>query len=435
MSSSRGTTTPKTPELDFQRTVLDSGVRVLTTSMPHTGAVSIQILFGAGSRYEPDDLAGSSHLFEHLLFKGTKKRPTPREIAEVIEGVGGVLNAYTDREVTGYWCKVGAPHARNGLDVLIDMFRGPLFREEDVAREKQVVFEEIRATHDSPEGTVDLMLDNTLWPDQPMGRDIAGSIESVESVSTDALKEYLSTQYVASNTVIAVAGAVRHEDVVRDVQEMLGDFGDGEPLQLHPFVDNLQGPSVALQHRGTEQAHLAMGFHGVSNTDPDRYALRLLSTVMGGSMSSRLFEEVREKRGLAYSIHSGVAHFADTGALQISSGVDPQRAEEAVKVVMEELDKMRSGVTDAEFQQARELVKGRLLLRMEESRAVASSAGTQELLLNEVKTVDEIIQEYEAVERDDLARVANRVLNSGKLALSVVGPFDSPDRFRELLTL
>lgn len=419
----------------FERTVLDSGVRVLTSNMPHTGAVSIQVLFGAGSRYETDELAGSSHLFEHLLFKGTGKRPTPREISEAVEGVGGILNAYTDREATGYWCKIALPHYQVGLDVLLDMVRDPLFREEDIEKEKKVVFEEIRATHDSPEGTVEMMLDDLLFPSQPLGRDIAGSIESVEALSSESLKEYHHGQYVASNTVVSVAGALSHDRVVADVAELIGDFHSGEPASMFPFIDNLNGPIVRLQHRETEQAHLSLGLHGIPADDDDRYALRLLSTIFGGSMSSRLFEEVREKRGLAYSIHAGPAHYKDAGSFQISSGVDPKRATEAIKVIIDEVVKLRDGVTEDEFKKSKELTKGRILMRMEESRAVAGSIGSQELLLGEVKAVDEVIAEYEAVEIDQLKAIANRIIDEKKLVLAIVGPFDSEDEFEPLLTL
>ena len=419
----------------FERTVLDTGVRVLTSTMPHTGAVSIQVLLGAGSRYETDELAGSSHLFEHLLFKGTTRRPTPREISETIEGVGGMLNAYTDREATGYWCKIALPHYKDGLDVLLDMIRDPLFREEDIEKEKKVVFEEIRASHDSPEATVDMMMDELLFPAQPLGRDIAGSVESVQDVSTESLKEYLRTQYVAGNTIISVAGALPHQQVVADVAELVDGFHDGKPAPMFPFVDNLSGPSLRLQRRDTEQAHLSIGLHGIAANDDDRYALRLLSTIFGGSMSSRLFEEVREKRGLAYSIHAGPAHYKDAGSFQISSGVDPERATEAIKVIMEEVIRLRDGVTDDEFHKSKELTKGRILMRMEESRSVAGSIGSQELLLGEVKSVDDVITEYDAVEIDQLKAVANRLIDQHKLVLAVVGPFDSEEIFRPLLTL
>jgi predicted Zn-dependent peptidase len=419
----------------FERTVLDTGVRVLTSNMPHTGAVSVQVLFGAGSRYETDELAGSSHLFEHLLFKGTTKRPTPKEIAETIEGVGGILNAYTDREATGYWCKIALTHYKEGLDVLLDMIQDPLFREEDIEKEKKVVFEEIRASHDSPEATVDMMMDELLFPSQPLGRDIAGSVDSVQAVSTESLKEYLRTQYVASNTIISVAGALPHEQIVADVAELMDGFHDGTPAPMFPFVDNLSGPSLKLQHRDTEQAHISLGLHGISANDDDRYALRLLSTIFGGSMSSRLFEEVREKRGLAYSIHAGPAHYSDAGSFQVSSGVDPERAVEAIKVIMDEVVKLRDGVTEDEFHKAKELTKGRILMSMEESRSVAGSIGSQELLLGEVKSVDDVISDYDAVEIDQLKAVANRLIDQNKLVLALVGPFDSDEPFRPLLTL
>ena len=297
------------------------------------------------------------------------------------------------------------------------------------------MFEEIRASHDSPEATVDMMMDELLFPAQPLGRDIAGSVESVQDVSTESLKEYLRTQYVAGNTIISVAGALPHQQVVADVAELVDGFHDGKPAPMFPFVDNLSGPSLRLQRRDTEQAHLSIGLHGIAANDDDRYALRLLSTIFGGSMSSRLFEEVREKRGLAYSIHAGPAHYKDAGSFQISSGVDPERATEAIKVIMEEVIRLRDGVTDDEFHKSKELTKGRILMRMEESRSVAGSIGSQELLLGEVKSVDDVITEYDAVEIDQLKAVANRLIDQHKLVLAVVGPFDSEEIFRPLLTL
>ncbi|MEE8363263.1 MAG: pitrilysin family protein, partial [Dehalococcoidia bacterium] len=228
---------------------------------------------------------------------------------------------------------------------------------------------------------------------------------------------------------------VSHDAVVELASELLDGFEDGEPAPMCPAEDTLQGPVVRVHHRETEQAHLAFGLHGISASDPARYALRLLSTILGGSMSSRLFEEVREKRGLAYSIHSGAAHFKDAGAFQIASGVDPARASEAVKVIMDELVKLRDGVTEGEFAGAKELTKGRILMRMEESRAVASSIGAQELLLGEVKTVDEVLAQYDAVAIEDLTEVAERLLRPEKLVLAIVGPFDSSDEFTPLLQL
>jgi len=413
----------------YERSVLPCGLRVLTTTLPHTNAVSILLVFAAGSRHEPAELAGVSHLLEHLAFKGTKKRPTPREIADVVESVGGALNAYTDREVTGYWCRLALPHYEQGLDVLADMARNSLFRQEDIDREKQVVYEEIRASNDSPGSRVASLEDELLWPDQAMGRDVAGSAESVSGIGREAMLGYMERQHVASNAVLAVAGGTSHDDVVAQAERLLGDLPGGEPLPWIPFEDNLAGPVVRVEYRKTEQAHVSIGLHGVSMLDDDRHALGFLSTVLGGTMGSRLFEEVREKRGLAYAISSYTRQYRDCGALSIALGAEPRRAAEAVRVVMAELERARSGVTDEELARAREVSKGRLLLRMEESRAVASSLGIQELLKGEVRTVEQMVADLDAVTTDDVARAALRALRPEKLVVAVVGPFRGPSAF------
>ena len=415
--------------------MLPNGIRVLSSSFRHTNAVSIIFLFGAGSRYETPELAGASHLFEHMLFKGTPERPTPRDISEVVEGVGGTLNAFTDREVTGYWCRLAQPNYRDGIDLLSDMTLNSLFREEDIVKEKQVVYEEIRASFDSPGARVSMMLDDLLWPDQPMGRDIAGSVESVGSISRDDMCKYLETQYVGSNTVIAIAGNIEHQEVVDQITGSLGSLHDGKILPMFPHEKKALSKRVALEHRPTEQAHLAIGLAGFANDDPDRHALSIMSVVLGETMSSRLFEEVREQRGLAYDIHSGAHFYSDCGAFVVESGIDPNRVDEAIPVILKELGKMRDGVTEAEWTQALQLTKGRMMLRMEESRAVSSFLGIQELIRGEVQSVDEVIANISSVTQEDIKRAANRVIKSENLVLAIVGPFDDPDHFEAMLNL
>ncbi len=417
----------------FDRTVLPNGLRILTSTFRHTNAVSIIFLFGAGSRYETPELAGASHLFEHMLFKGTPERPTPRQISEVVEGVGGTLNAFTDREVTGYWCRLAQPNYREGIDLLSDMTLNSLFKEDDIAKEKQVVYEEIRASNDSPGARTSMLLDNLLWPEQPMGRDIAGSVESVGAISRDEMLKYLETQYVASNTVIAIAGNIEHADIVEQVEGLLGGLHDGDILPMFPYEPKPLTKRVAVEHRPTEQAHISIGLTGLDNSDPDRHALSIMSVILGETMSSRLFEEVREQRGLAYDIHSGTHFFSDCGALIVESGIDPGRVDEAIPVILAELGKMRDGVTEAEWSQARELTKGRMMLRMEESRAVSSFLGIQELLRDKVETVEEVLAKVSAVTREDIQRVANRVIQSENLVLAIVGPFDDASHFEDML--
>lgn len=414
---------------NFQRSVLNNGLRVITSKLPHTNAVSMIFLVGAGSRYENDEHAGVSHLFEHMLFKGTPDRPRPRDISGSIESVGGSINAFTDRECTGYWCRLALPHYRNGIAVMSDIIRNPLFRDEDIAHEKNVVLEEIRASHDSPMARTGMLLDTTLWPDQPLGRDIAGSERTVNALTKDQMIKYHRQQYVASNIVVSVAGNIEHSEVVEQLEELMGGLHDVPPLEKYPFIDNLDGPSFNYEHRDLEQIHMAMAFQSVGSDDPRRHALRLLSIILGGSMSSRLFEEVREKRGLAYGIGSAMHTLSDCGALDIETGVAPSQASEALKVIIDEVVKMRDGVTEEELHNARELAKGRLLLSMEESRAVASDLGTQELLRNKISTLESRVQKLDAVDLDDIKSVANDIIRNDKLAMSVVGPVRNHSEF------
>ncbi len=308
-----------------------------------------------------------------------------------------------------------------------------MFKDDDILKEKQVVYEEIRASYDSPGARVSMLLDGLLWPDQPMGRDIAGSVESVGAISRDEMLKYLDIQYVASNTVIAIAGNIEHTEVVDQISGLLGGLRDGEKLPMFPYEPVSLIRRVALEHRPTEQAHIAIGMAGLASDDPDRHALSIMSVILGETMSSRLFEEVREQRGLAYDIHSGAHFFSDCGAFVVESGIDPARVDEAIPVILAELAKMRDGVTEAEWKQALDLTKGRMMLRMEESRAVSSFLGIQELLRNKVETVDDILDKISAVTRDDIKRAANRVIKSENLVLSIVGPFDDATHFESML--
>lgn len=418
---------------EFERTVLPNGLRVITSKMPHTYAVSSVLIVGAGSRYETDEHAGVSHLFEHMLFKGTPTRTKPRDISGEIESVGGTINAYTDREFTGYWCKMALPHYRRGINVLADIVQNPLFRDNDIVQEKHVVLEEIRAAHDSPAATTSMLLDSTMWPDQPLGRDIAGSEETVNSITRDEMLLYHDKQYVGGNMALAVAGNVEHADVVDQAAETLGALHSGDPSSMYGYEDNLRGPAVSVQYRDLEQLHIAMAFEGVDVSDQRRHALRLMSIVLGGSMSSRLFEEVRENRGLVYSIGASVMSLSDCGVLDVDTAVEPALADEALRVILEELIKMRQGVTEAELHDARELAKGRLLLGMEESRAVANSLATQDIQRDHISTLADRIALYDAVTLDDVQSVANDVITPEKLAMAAVGPVRDAEPYAQLL--
>lgn len=418
-----------------EATTLDNGLRILTAPMPHTRSVSVSFYVGAGSRYETKPVAGLSHFVEHMLFKGSRDRPTAKDISEAVDRVGGVLNGGTDRELTVYYVKVARPHFPLALDLLVDMLRHPIMDRTELEKERKVIIEELAMVGDSPAQQADVLLDEVLWPDQPLGWDVAGTETSVSELSPDAIDEYFKQQYVPNNTVLSVAGAVEHADVVEAVRRHMGDWGIGKPSTWHTAVNGRCGAKVKVQYKKTEQAHISLAVHGVSTLHPDRYAIDLLSVILGEGMSSRLFMELRENRSLCYDVHSYTSHFLDTGAFSVYAGVDPAQASAAIEAILEQLALTRDGIPEDELVKAKELTKGRMLLRMEDTRAVSGWLGVQELLTGRVRTVDEVVESVEAVTTDDLRRVATDLFAGDRLGMALVGPFRSEKRFASLLKL
>ena len=418
-----------------ERTTLPNGLRVVSETMPHTRSVSISIYVGAGSRYETRPQAGMSHFVEHMLFKGSARRPTAQLISEAVDGVGGLLNGGTDRELTVYYVKVARPHFELAADILVDMVRHPLFEPEELEKERSVIIEELRSVADSPAQQVEVLLDEIVFPDQPLGWDVAGFESTVQTISREAMLTYLRRQYAPNNVVIGVAGCVSHVEVVDLMQRLLGDWAPDEPAAWFPAVDGQTAPRSALKTRRTEQAHISLALRGFSSVHPDRYALDLLSVVLGEGMSSRLFMELRERRSLCYDVHTYTSKYLDTGTFNLYAGVDPKKAVDAVQAILVELVRARDGIPDAELQKAKELVKGRTLLRMEDTRNVSGWIGTQEILFGKIRTADEVVAEIERVTPDQVARVATEVIQTERLSLAVVGPYRSDRRFASLLRL
>ena len=419
----------------YKKSLLDNGLPVLTSRMPHTRSVSIAVFIRAGSRYESDEIAGVSHFLEHLLFKGTKHWPSARELSEAVEGVGGIINASTDREMTVYWCKVARPHLQRALSVLVDMMLNPLIDPVEVEKEREVVLEELRMSNDYPTSRLDLLIDETLWPSQPMGRDVGGSQESVSNITNEQIRDYTRRQYTPKNAVVAVAGDVSHTEVVELLGEAIKDWPLEEPMEWSPVQDGQQAPRIRVEHRKTDQAHLCIGLPSLPLTHPDRYVLGLMNVILGEGMSSRLFLELREKQGLAYDVHSSINLFRDCGSLTIYCGVEPQKSERAIAYMLEQLSSLQDSIPESELEKARELSKGRMLLRMEDSRSVTMWMGAQETLTGKVRTVDEVVKQLDAVTTADIIRVAGDLIKEEKLNLAVVGPYRSSRPFRHLLKL
>jgi predicted Zn-dependent peptidase len=307
---------------------------------------------------------------------------------------------------------------------------------DELEKERKVVIEEIASTGDSPAQLVDVLLDATMWPGQPLGRDVAGTEESVTGLTRDGTIEYMRRQYVPNNIVLAVAGAIEHEEVVAAIQGALGDWQRGAPSAWIPAVNGQHEPRIAVQYKNTEQAHIEIAVHAVSSQDPDRFALDLVSVILGEGMSSRLFLELREKRAICYDVHSYASHYLDTGSFAVYAAVDPKKTVEATKALIEELARARAeGVTEEELRKAKELSKGRLLLRMEDTRSVSGWLGGQEILNGEIKTPDEVVALVEAVTIEDMRRVSKKVFDENQMTMALVGPFRSEKKFASLLKL
>ena len=419
----------------FCRSHLPNGLRLITAPMPQARSVAISLYVGAGSRYEKREAAGVSHFVEHLCFKGTAKRPTAQLISEAIDGVGGILNAATDREYTVFYAKVARPHLDVALDVLCDLVQTPLFDATELEKERKVVLEELAAVADSPGQQADLLLDELLWPAQPLGWDIAGTKESIEGLTRDVVVDYVRRQYVPNNMVIAVAGNVSEDEVAALLAPTLGAAVAGAPDAWSPAQNGVQAPGCALRFKRTEQTHIALGLHGLPLDHPDRYALDLLSVLFGESMSSRLFLELRERLGLCYDVHSYVTHFLDAGSFGVYAAVDPANGHKAVGALMLELRRLTEGIPEGELHKAKELAKGRMLLRLEDTRAVSGWLGGQEILTGEILSPEEVVARLEAVTPADLTRVIAGLLRRDALKLAVVGPHRSERRFLPLLEL
>lgn len=421
--------------MTYEKITLDNGLRLVTECMPHTRSVAINFFVGTGSRYETDKQAGISHFIEHMCFKGTEKYPTSTDVSTVIEGVGGILNAGTDKELTIYWCKVAEPHFGRALDVLSDILLHSKYEPEEVERERQVIIEEINMSLDSPSQRVSMLIDELMWPGQPLGRDIAGGKDTVAGISREMMLDYMAAQYRPQNIVLSIAGAIEQEKVIEAISRATAGWPKVlPPLKYAPYKP-AKGRRVLIEKRETEQTQLCLSMPGISIIHPDRFKLDLLNIILGEGMSSRLFIEVRDKKGLAYSIQSYAEHFLDTGAMTISAGVDNKNLAVTVKAILHELSRLKEGVPEADLNKAKELFKGRICLRMEDSRSVSGWMGSQEILTGKIQTVDEVIEKIEAVTTANLKQIANEILAGDKLRLAAVGPIDPDGNWEELLKI
>lgn len=423
-----------------ERTVARSGLRVVTQALPGARSASVVLLVPVGSRHEDDAHAGLSHLLEHLAFKGTRAHPEAGSLSQRVEGIGGSVNASTDRELTVYSAKVPAEHVDVALEAVSELALRPLLRRRDLTAEKPIIVDEIRMYVDSPSDHVFTMFDEMLYAGHPLGREIAGTIGAVRRATHRAVVEHWQGSYRTAGMVLAVAGAIDHGEVVRASAAWTADGPSDGPADAGPVTLTTSAPSpsdagsLRVSYRRLSQGNLCLGMPGVARHEPDRWALDLLGAVLGDGMGSRLFLDLRERRSLVYDVSTFGASYADVGSFGVHAGFDPEDAERVVRAILEQLDRICSErVADAELARARAYTRGRLELRMEDSGAVAGWIGTGEALLPRILTVDEVIERLDAVTVDDLLTVAQRYLDPAGARLAVLGPFRSRSRFERAL--
>ena len=419
----------------YQRTALPDGPRVITSRLPGARSVSMAAYVLAGSRLESAEEYGAAHFMEHITFKGTAAFPTTRAVSEAIEGVGGSFNAATDRESTVYWVRVPLREAKRGMDVLGELIIRPHLRSEEIESERTVIVEEIRSYLDDPGEHVHTLFDLAMFGEGALGREIAGSEESVRALPEANLRAFWASSYRPGNVVVSAAGDISHEEIVAMVERAFGT-GKANHSPYAPAPSLPAGERIMTVRRDTTQAQLCLGLPGLRRDDPEAWTLEVLNAILGDGMSSRLFQSVREEKGLAYDISSYTIDYADAGAMVVSAGVDPDRIAPTIAAVLDELARVRDEtVPEAELALAKAYLGGRLELRMEETRHLASWLGSQEALHEKVLTLDQALAELAAVTADQIRSVAERLITNDGLRLAVVAPPRRGRRLESLLRL
>jgi predicted Zn-dependent peptidase len=418
----------------FERHTLGNGLRVLLAPMPQATSVTCMIMLAAGSRYETRETNGIAHFAEHMFFKGTERRPTARDIGTEVDGIGGEFNAFTGKEYTGYYVKCAADFRDTALDVLVDMLRHSKFAEDEIEREKGVIVEEMNMYYDTPRDFIGGVYEELLFGDQPLGWDIIGRKETVRSAKRDTFLDYTSRWYTPERMVVGLGGNLGDDPVAR-IDELLGDLEASRTA--NPAAAEVQaanGPRLKLHHKQSDQAHLCLGVPSYPLDHPDRYSLQLLATVLGTGMSSRLFTEVRERRGLAYYVFAINHSYTDTGSLYSQAGVDIKRADEAVETIVHELRRIvEERVEPAELEKSRNLAKGRFLLQLESPQGMIMFGLRREVLEGEAVDPDDVQAGLDAVTAEDVQRVAQDVIGRNGLNLALIGPFEDAEKFEALL--
>jgi predicted Zn-dependent peptidase len=420
----------------FKKTTLKNGLRIITVPQDGTQAVTVLVLVGTGSKYESKEISGISHFLEHLFFKGTKKRRKIIDVVEPLDKVGGIYNAFTGEEYTGYFAKVDSSHVNLALDWVSDIYLNSLFPKDAVEKERRVITEEINMYFDTPMLYIGELWKSVLYGDQPAGWDIAGSKGTIASISRDQILNYMKSQYVASNTIVCVAGKISPSQVEDSAKKYFSKIKTTRSVLKQPVIEKQAWPKALILEKNTDQTHLALGVRAYNLSHPQKYALEILGNILGGMMSSRIFMEIREKRGLSYHVNTSVDANPDTGYLVTLAGVDNSRVEEAISGILGEYKKIsEKKVSSSELKKAKDYIKGKTTLFLETSDARASFYAGQELLENNILNPEDVFRKIDKVTADDILKVAKDIFQPKKLNLALIGPFKDKNKFQKLLRL
>jgi len=424
--------------MKFNRKILSNGLRVLAIPMPSFESATVMVMVGAGSRYEARKNSGISHFLEHMAFKGTKKRPSAMDITSLIDGIGGEFNASTGKEVTAYYIKSKADKAELSLDILSDALINSKFDEKEIEKEKGVIIEEINMCEDNPMRDIGDVYERLLYGDTPLGWNIAGERDTVRKTTREDFLNYMKSLYSPHNMTVVFAGGIENKKAIELAEKYLGNMVRFKTLTSDKYQEEQKKPRLFLKTKKTEQAHIAIGFKTVKNDHPDKYPLEVLAAILGGGMSSRLFHEVREKRGLGYYVSTGADSYRDAGSLATMAGIDPKRIQEAISVILEEHKKIKDKglmIKDEELKKAKEYLKGHMVLGLENSRSVAYYYATQELLEKEIDNPDQIMKKIDAVTIGQIENAAKKYFVEKGLNVAIIGNFPSGQQFQSLLKL
>jgi len=423
-------------KIKYKKTTLENGLRIVTIPMTGTETVTVTVMVGVGSRYESEKEAGISHFIEHMFFKGTKKRPTTLDISSELDSIGGEFNAFTSKDKTAYYAKVDAKHLHRALDVVADMYLHSKLEEKEIDKERGTILQELNMYEDTPVRSVGETFENLLYKNNPLGRDIIGYKKTLKSLKRKDFIDYMNRFYMANDTVVCIAGKFDEKKAIGKISGYFEKMGRGEKPKIVKVDDKQNSPRVKLKYKKTDQSHLVLGVRAYDQDHKDRFALALMSIILGGNMSSRLFIEVREKRGLAYYVRSMIESYKDCGYLAVQAGVEHGNLMLALSTILREFKKIaKEKVSPEELKRAKDFIRGKSIMGMEASDEVAMFFLEQEVTRGKIMTIEEIFARFDKVAASDILRVAKDVFKKNKLNLAVIGPHKDSKKFEKLLAI